>query len=79
MKTLITDDFYGDEPKTSVDHETRVEAHNIVYGALSFTDSLDDETIAVLVESGVIVRDREVSGPGWQTRIYVSAKGNPPS
>jgi hypothetical protein len=81
MKTLVTDGF-EDKPKTTDDETIHVDSgdpHNIVYGALGHTDSLSDESIALLVEAGVIVRDREVSGPGWQTRIYLSVQGNPPA
>ena len=80
MKTLVTDEF-EDKPKTVADatvHTDDEDPHNIVYGALGFTDSLSDETIALLVEAGVIVRHREIAGPGWQTRIYLSVQGNPP-
>jgi hypothetical protein len=76
-KTLITDGFEDDEVKEvrSLDAPVAADPHNIVYGVNRHTDALDDETIALLVEVGVIVWDRTVSGPGWETRIYVSRAG----
>jgi hypothetical protein len=69
--TLITDGF-ADDPQVS---KEPVPSHSIVYGAEGWTDALDDTTIDLLVEVGAIGLDRVHSGPGWETRIYVSRCG----
>lgn len=71
-KTLNEDEFAkgnGSEP---------VSIHNIVYGKKGWTDSLDDGTLDLLVKTGAVERERTVAGPGFETRIYVSVKGNGP-
>lgn len=74
MTTLITDGF--DEP---LEIDANYEPHNIVYGALGWTDDVDDATITVLVRIGAIRLVRAHAGLGWETRIYVSVEGDGPS
>lgn len=76
MTTLITDGF--DERKPEVNKFGDPLIHHIVYGALGRVDHLDDATIRTLVEVGAIVCERTVSGPGWTTYLYTSAKGSIP-
>ena len=71
MTTLITDGF-GEEM------EANYEPHNIVYGALGWTDTMSDAEIQVLVRIGAIQLVRAHSGLGWETRIYVSVEGKGP-
>ncbi len=73
MKTLVTDEFAEGEPEPTPEP---VDSHDIIYGALGFTDTVDAETIQTLVGAGVIVLDRYVGGSGWSTRIYRSVQAN---
>jgi hypothetical protein len=68
MKTIIEDAFDGEV----VENYT---PHNILYGSEGWIDSLSDATIDVLLGAGAIVLARTVTGVGFETRLYVSAKG----
>lgn len=72
-KTLVTDGFEHEVP-TPVVSESYT-PHDIVYGALGWTDSLDAETIELLSRTGVIVLARTVDGVGFTTRLWTSALG----
>ena len=71
MTSTLNHDEFEDEP---IEHN--YEAHSILYGKTGWTDEVDEETIALLVNIGAIRLDRTHSGIGWETRVYVSAKGS---
>ena len=59
--------------KTAVeDEEQPREEAKIVTGRNGWTDSLDDETIELLLRLGVIELTSTTSGPGFTTLFYSS-------
>lgn len=52
--------------------------HNIVYGALGWTDEFDDAHVDLLTRIGAIWLAETISGLGWETRIYISTQGKQP-
>lgn len=75
-KTLVEDAFADDVPDDASSITVEPYApHNILYGATGWTDAVDDATIDLLVEAGVIYLYRTIEGVGFFTRIYVSIEG----
>lgn len=74
VATLVNDPFENEPPMTTAP----LERHDIVYGNLGWTDAVDDATLDLLVRAGVIVLSRTITGPDFETRVYVSVEGDGP-
>lgn len=79
MKTLVNDPFEDDEFKEEPKKKISFEPHTIVYGTNGrFTDALDESTIQLLAEVGVIYFVRAIDHGAGETRIYTSRQGKVP-
>lgn len=52
--------------------------HDIVYGQTGHSDTIERRVINELVAIGVLIKVREITGPGWHTNIYRSIIGFAP-